>query len=353
MSGAHRYVMPGVHITPRSARLTGLVALVAVVCAAIALTTFGNTAHEQNLRVRLRTDVVGDGVVAGTSVRFDGVQVGRVTAVDPAANGRQVLSVELDRAQVAELTDAASVDYAPANLFGITAVALRSGTGGQPLRDGSLLDLTGRTSDHTMANLLRSLTETSGQVLTPQLTALLTQVGTDLRAFTPILQAMVTLGRIAADTERYRSSYLIEQYAGFLHGTGEFASSTFVLLHSVLGIDAFVTDRPGYDAGVAMVADQLIPSIGTVLDTAHTQLGGYADIATPLLSAIASTVPTPDRSHAELTELLTRLDRIFADTGQGPRVQVAVTLRTLPGLAVPLLGQSMFTDLTGAQAGPR
>ncbi|MFI6866749.1 MlaD family protein [Nocardia sp. NPDC050406] len=340
------------NISHLGARLTGLVAVVLAVCTGVAVTVVGQQDRSDGLRLQLRTDQVGDGVTAGTHVIFDGVDVGRVTAVDPAANGRQLVSVELDRAQVTGLTDTVQLEYAARNLFGITAVALRSGNGGQALRDGSILDLTGRTADATMGTLLRSLTETSDKVFTPELTAMLTRISADLRAFTPILRAMIDLGRTVADTQRYASSYLIDQYAQLLDGTGQFASSTFVLLHNVLEIEPFVTDRPGYDAGVAMINDELFPGIASTLHTAHTQLGGYADLAAPLLAAIAATVTAPQRSQAELTELLSRLDRLFADTPQGPRLQVSIGLRGLPGLGVPLLGQSAFAALT-APEGPR
>ncbi|WP_194820188.1 MlaD family protein [Nocardia sp. XZ_19_385] len=335
-----QFTMPGVNISRVGARLTGILAVALAVCVGVAITAFDNAGDARNLRLQLRTDQVGDGVTTGTRIRFDGVEVGRVTAVDALGDAAQMLSVELDRTQVSALTDTLRVDYAPENLFGITSLALHSGVGGQPLRAGTVLDLTGRTTDLTMGTLLRSLTETSTEVFTPQLTALLTRVGSDLRAFTPILRAMVSLGRTVADTQQYLPSYLIDQYAQFLDGTGAFGSSTFVLLHSVLNIEAFVTDRPGYDAGVDMIANELFPTIATTLDTARKHLGGYADVAAPLLSAIAATVPTPGRSQAELSELLTRLDRIFAEAPEGPRVRVAMVLRTVPGLAVPLLGQS-------------
>ncbi|NNH72746.1 MCE family protein [Nocardia uniformis] len=343
------YTIPGVAITKYRARLAGLVAAVLAVLLVVAWTQYTNADHGDRLRIQLRTDQVGAGIVPGTNVRVEGVAVGTVAEVISVGDGRQLLTLDLEKSQIAGLTETFTVDYAPENLFGISAVTLRPGSGGTPLHAEAVIDMVGRVADVTMGALLRELTRTSTDVLTPKLAELLRQFSGDLKAFTPILQAVVTLSRAVADTQQYPSSYLLDQYASFFQGLGVFSSSTLKLLKSLLDIEVFQHDRARYDVSIGMVVDQAFPAIAGLLNTAQVHFNGYTDMFTPLLGAVAATVPTPDTSRADLTELIARLDRIFADTPNGPVVNLGVTLRGVPGVAVPLLGQQALEALGGAR----
>ncbi|MGW4846807.1 MlaD family protein [Nocardia brasiliensis] len=306
----------------------------------------GQRTDPEMLRIHLRTSSIGEEIGSGTAVRLDDVTVGQVSAVDAIGSGHQLLTIDLDRTQTNELTDALTVDYAPQNLFGVSAVSLHPGPGGDALRTGAVIEVAGRVTDATMGALLRRLTETSTEVLTPQLTDLVNQLSTNMRAFSPMLQALVALSRAVADTQRFASSYLIDQYAAFFHGFGEFSSATFDLLASVLDIEVFQTDQARYDRTITMVVDQAFPNFGKVGGAARTHFRDLTDTLAPLVDAVAATVPEPRTSRAELTALLDRLDRAFAETPDGPALNVAVTLRGVPGVAVPLLGEHAFTALT-------
>ncbi|WP_084654309.1 MlaD family protein [Nocardia altamirensis] len=337
------YSMPGVAMTRRGSRILGACAL--VTATVVGLTWRGTLDDPDPARVRIqvRTEQIGEGVDAGTTVRMDGVRVGAIAAVTGIDQGRQLITLDLDRAETVSLTDTFTIDYAPDNLFGISALTLRRATGGTALREGAVIDLAGRHADRvtdvTMGRLLRALTETSTDVLTPTLTELITQFHRDLRAFTPLLEAIVTMSRTLAETQRYPVPYLLDQYSSFFGGLGVFASATFRLLNAIMNIEVFRNDRPAYDAFIAMIVDGVFPAIGTVGDAANAQLLGYADMLTPLLHAVAATVPDPRRSQAETAALIERLDRIFADTPDGPAVNVAVVLHGMPGLSAALLGQ--------------
>ncbi|MFB7722516.1 MlaD family protein [Nocardia sp. NPDC056100] len=320
------YAIPGVRIGRGPSRLLGVLTVLLVVAAVLGWNALQDRATGERLSIQLRTEQIGEGIATGTPVRFDGVAVGRVTAVKAAEQGRQLLTLELDPGQTASLTDALGVDYAPENLFGISAVALRGAPGGAPLRDGQVIDLADRVNDVTMGALLRSLTQTSTEVLTPQLTQLLTQVNSDLRAFSPVLRAVVELSRAVADTQQYPSSFLLDQYAGFLTGFGSFTSATFKLAKAILDIQIFQQDRDRYDASITMLREGVLKGLATTFGTVHDSLGGFTDPLAPVVQALADTVPDPATSHAQLTETIDRLHRMFADSPDGPVLNVAVTL---------------------------
>lgn len=346
------YGLPGVPMSRRGSRALGAAALALTVVAGLTWRAGLDDRPPDRFQVQLRTEQIGEGVIEGTRVRYDGVTVGEITEIAAVGEGRQLITLDLDKTQTASLTDAVTVDYAPENLFGISALTLRAAEGGAPLAEGALIDLAGahadKVTDVTMGSLLRALTETSTEVLTPRLSELLATVNSEMSSFAPLWEAIITLSRAVADTQRYPAPYLIDQYSAFFGGVGDFASATFRLLHSVMNIEIFLTDRPRYDATITMVVDGALPSIGTLGDAANRHLSPYTTESTPLVAALAATVPAPGRSRAEVTELIDRLNRLFSDTPDGPAVNVAVTLRGMPGLAVPLLGTSGFAALDGS-----
>ncbi|MEU7144589.1 mammalian cell entry protein [Nocardia sp. NPDC046473] len=336
------YSMPGVSMTRRGSLVIGALALVTTAVVILGWRGVFDNADADRVRIQLHTEQIGEGVIPGTKVRMDGVTVGKIATIASAGQG-QLITLDLNRTETASLTDAFTVDYAPDNLFGISALTLRRATGGAALHEGTVIDLAGRNADKvtdvTMGSLLRSLTETSTEVLTPKLTELITRFNGDLHAFTPLLQSMVTLSRAVADTQRYPTPYLLDQYAALFGGLGSFTSATFRLLDAVMNIEVFVNDRAKFDAFIGMVVNDVFPAIGQVGDAARGQFLGYAQMLTPLLEAMAATVPDPQRTRAEGTELIDRLNRMFADTPDGPAVNVDVVLRGMPGIATPLFGQ--------------
>ncbi|MGV9821770.1 MlaD family protein [Nocardia xishanensis] len=343
------YGLPGVPMSRRGSRALGAAALALTVAAGLTWRAGLDDRPPDRLQVQLRTEQIGEGVVEGTRVRYDGVTVGEITEIAAVGAGHQLLTLDLDKTQTAGLTDALTVDYAPENLFGISALTLRAAAGGAPLTEGGMIDLAGahadKVTDVTMGSLLRALTATSTEVLTPELSELLATVNSEMSSFAPLWEAIVTLSRAVADTQRYPAPYLIDQYAAFFGGMGDFASATFRLLHAVMNIEIFRNDRPRYDATITMVVDGALPKIGLLGDAANRQLAGYTAELTPLVAALAATVPAPGRSRAEAAALVDRLERLFSDTPDGPALNVAVTLGGMPGLAVPLLGPSGFAAI--------
>ncbi len=341
------YAVPGVDTGRRRSYLVGLLAL-ALAAALIGSWIGGRSVPDDNrIRIRLYANQIGEGIVSGTTVRLDGVPVGEVETVAAADRDRRLLVLDLDRGQTSGLTDALAVDYAPENLFGISAVALHARPGGAALRDDADIDVSDRIDDVTMSTLLRRLTDVSTRVLTPTLTELLGRVSTDLEAFGPFLQAVVASSRAIADTQRYEPSYLLDQYAGFFGGLGEFSSSTFTLLDSVLGIEVFRNDHAKYDATISLISDEAYPALAGVYSAGAPYNKPLIDMVAPLLAALTRSLPAPANARAELSELIDRLNLSFSDTGGGPALDVAVTLRGVPGVAVPLLGGRAAAETTG------
>lgn len=333
------YGIPGVAVGPRAARRTG----VALTTVAAVLTagwfTMPRNGDGHTLSVTLLTEHIGTGVETGNDVRVDGIRIGTIAHIEPAGQGRQRISLALDRAQSGGLTDALSVDYAPGNLFGVSEIELRAGVGGTALADGSVVDLTGpaatRATDATISTLLGATGRLATEVLTPQLISVLNTIARDTRMFTPILQALVVSVQSIADTQRLPSSYLLQQYGQTLQGLPLTIDGLLRLLNAPFTNEYFQQDAHigKFNAGIGLLKDDIINALNAVLTTSRTHLAEYPGLFGPLLHAVAGTVPDPQRSGAELTQLLQRLGSAMPDTPDGPVLRVQVDVGAFPVLA--------------------
>lgn len=332
------YGLPGVSTDRRQARVLALLALLAVCALAGAWNLHDTLKQPDELCIQLYTNLVGDGVIPGADVMLSGVAVGKVTAITPTPGGRQLVALTLRPSDVTALTDALTVDYAPSNLFGISAVVLKRHSGGTTLRMNQVLNLTygDRVADVTVGSMMRELAASANEVLTPQLLQLMKSAATDLAAFVPTLETLFSVGRAIADTQRYPSSFLIDQYATFIKGVAVFSGSTIQLINEVYNMQVLKNERPLFDEGVTLVVDQLLPMLSDVLWTAHKYVGN-ADGTTALLHQIAQLDPDPERTRLRAAELIRRLNEMFVKTATGIEldIPVKVILRNLPTNAEP------------------
>ncbi|WP_199780116.1 MlaD family protein [Nocardia cyriacigeorgica] len=336
-----KYGMPGV-AADRTRALTVGAAIVGVIVAVLLATVCYRTLRsEDGLRIALQTEQIGDGVIAGTQVRVDGVLVGEVAEIAPDARGTQRITLELDESRLAGLDDSLKVDYAPANLFGVSELELLPGSGGSPLRADMVIDLTGDRAadvyDATMGSLLRGMSQVGATVFTPQMATVIAQAAADVEAFTPLAQALIAAARTVADNQSMPSSELAGRLGGAFDGGGKFAGATIEVIDQFVEIDVLNTDREHLDSGVAALTGQILPALATTLTEAG-QLSGYTDMLAPMLTVLARTVSTPQQSAADLRALLTRLGAAMKDTPDGPVLDLELDLRGVPGIAVPLLG---------------
>lgn len=329
-----KYGMPGVAAGPRSARRVGV--LVVAVLAVVTLAGYGYrvVTSDDGLRIALRTEQIGDGVVAGTLVRVDGVQVGSVTDIAPAGRGTQQIGLSLDANRLHGIDDSMQVDYAPANLFGISEIELRPGAGGAPLRSGTVVDLTGRRAaevyDATMGALLRSMSQTSGTVFTADMARVISQAAADVKAFTPLAEALITAGRVIAEHQSMPANELVGRLGPAFDGGGQFAGATIEVLDQIVDIDVLRTNRDDFDAGVEALTGEILPALAETMNSA-SQLSGYTDMLAPTLNLLALAVPDPQQSAADLRTLLTRLGVAFKEGPDGPVLDLEVELHEAAG----------------------
>ncbi|MBF6209644.1 hypothetical protein IU433_05240 [Nocardia puris] len=336
MSAVPVYGLPGTAVQRRGARILGLLTVVMVVAGSALLLRVDRELPDGRIRVELRTDHIGPGIAPGSTVRLDGVTIGVVDRIDVLDRQRGIVVV-LDGDRVLGLTGNLTVDYTAGNFFGITEIVLRRGAGGPALREGMVLDLTapGRVNDASVGVLLDRLAALTGEALTPDLTELVMRSSDELTVLLPMVQAAVELGRLMADTQRQPLSTLIDPATSALYGLGSLVDGGVGLLHNLGEIEVLRSDREMFEGSVDFLTGELFPALTRIGRTAHRGVGGYADLVTPLLQAVARIVSAPQQSGAELRLLIERLGGAFIDTVDGPVPTVDLALDL-----VPILGGS-------------
>ncbi|MFE3056020.1 mammalian cell entry protein [Nocardia sp. NPDC059239] len=348
------YALPGTEVGPRRARIFGVCALVLAVCTGVGWRAWPEPASAGEIHVALVVNEVGAGVGPGTDVRLDGVRVGSVGAIDVAGRGRQRIMLSLTGSQLFGLTDAVTVDYAPGNLFGISALDLHSAPGGTVLADGMTVDLTGaadRVRDATLATLLKSTGKLTGAVLTPQLTELLRTAAHDLSAFTPLLQAIGATARAFAETQQLPPSLLFDRFGSALAGVPPMLTGGLAVLEASYVNKQLASPEQlaRFGAMFSGIRTDLLPTATTLLGTSQRYFSGLLPIGTTILDQVSASISTPDHTASELTELLTRLGAAFHDTPDGPVLDAAVELTGVPGLATPLAAVLGSHPVTGGR----
>ncbi|MBF6214129.1 mammalian cell entry protein [Nocardia puris] len=337
------YGLPGVAANKNRARTVGLILVALILVIALATSLYRSLRSEEGLRVALHTELIGDGVTEGTQVRLDGVLVGEVTEIAPAARGTQRISLRLDESRLHGIDDSMLVDYAPANLFGISELALKRGPGGAPLRENAVIDLTGPNSgnvyDATMGSILRSLSQVGESAFSPRLATVIAQLSADFKSFTPLVQALITVAQTIADNQTMPANELLGRLGPAFDGGGDFAGATIEVLDQLHDIRILHTDRDRFDVGVAVLTGSILPGLSTTVSAAGDELAEATDMLAPLLAVLAQMVPRPQQSADDLRTLLERLGRAMPNTPEGPVLNLEVDLRGVPGIAVPLLGQ--------------
>ena len=320
-----------------------MVGIGAIVVAIVGFTTWRVLPDERSpdlVDVSLITSQIGEGIAQGTDVRLDGVNVGSVTAIDLDGQHRQRIALSLQRSQLFGLTNALTIDYVPGNIFGISSLQLNKHSGGTVLGDGTTVDLTGRqdgVADATLSTLLKSTGQLTDSVLTPKLADLLAQLAHDVNAFTPLLQAIGTTARSFAETQQLPPSFLLDQYGSALGGAAPMLTGGLQVVYSAY-TNKYLSDPARLARYADMfdrIKDQLLPIVTDTANTGRQHFSGFTPIATAILDRLA-TMGTSEHSAQQLSELLDRLDRSFADTPNGPTLKARVDLDVVPGLAGPL-----------------
>jgi hypothetical protein len=324
------------------------------------------------IAVAIETPYVGPGVGDGTAVILHGVKVGEVKEVSKLAGSRVRVDLELQQGPTNGLTDAVGIDFRPANYFGVTGINLTPTDHGQILGNGASISVT-PMGNFTLQTLLYRLGELSHQVITPQLIRVMDRATRYTDALNPLFETMILVSTTITDVQTVSSAQLLRNTAAISAGLPSYldaaiATGNGYLMNAVgVGYDP-VKNRetntllPYYDPQRLKYYNEASHTLATDPDKwvfgrfNEYYVGARLDLFSkfgdlekshtydllPLLDEVrvmADVVPRllqPTDIADKLRELRSRLERMYAGSGDQRALQVRVVLDELPGVGAPL-----------------
>lgn len=260
--------VPGFSPTRPQLRRRGIAV---VLCTALILTVVWAFQHfrpKDEFSFTLRTPAVAAGIVPGSIVRIQGLQVGTVTAVESLGNAQQGVQVTLDGPQGRELTNNVEAAFSAGNLFGVSEVILTPRDGGGPLREGAALSPTKAIADSTVANMIVTIGDVNSTALRPHASQILMNVDASSKALLPLFTALGSVAQQVHETQRISTA---ESFPSLARALGSADSTVRQLL-------------PGFKAAFEheSVHNEQSTRISTLLDG----ITNYDDSLTAGLEAI-------------------------------------------------------------------
>ncbi|WP_067856110.1 Mce family protein [Nocardia shimofusensis] len=287
---------------------------------------------------------VGPGVGSGTKVLLHGAEVGEVTALDRPDAGTVRMSLLLNPAEIDGLTDSFELDFRPQNYFGITAVGLVDGAGGNALTDGSTLDRT-PAGDYTMSTMLEKGSVAIDGTLTDSMVTALDEAVRYTDGLTPLIQSGIIVADRVAETQQALPTEQLRYINDILAVLPAFSTEaidTLGIVHDSdynrrpdgsTGVDDEFMDYS--DAGLGLAANSLFGKAGSLL-ASH---GNEVTPVTLLVKALTDAMPhmlDGGAAPAELRELVDGYNAAFSGPDGAKTLNLRLVLDDLPMVAEPL-----------------
>ncbi|GAA2434733.1 hypothetical protein A7G45_23740 [Mycolicibacterium llatzerense] len=302
----------------------------------------------------LTTPSVGEGIDVDAKVLLRGVAVGTVTELNHHGELTDV-GIQLNRNDTRGLTDAFRYDFRPANTFGVSALSLEPGEGGNAIADGQRI---GRAPEinATMAQLLTGTVNFANKILTDKLAHLIGRSVDYTAALAPLLETGFALTSLIAETQREEPAVQLGRVNRILEPLPVLAESVFASVHGFRNrpaLEEFI-DRPGPLADTLEgVGNELLGKAGDVLGKYQRELGPTTEIVRAFADAVSSMVQR-SRGSVRLDKLLAGLTEIY----NGPSTEhtnqksfkLRLVLEPLPALESALPPTS---NLDGTLGGAR
>lgn len=323
----------------RTLTLVGIavVTTVAVVSALIVADPFHRRPADL-LNVTIESPYVGEGVAQGTELMIHGVKVGAVTRVTSMPGRGVRLDADLQRGPVDGLTDAMTIDFRPANYFGVTGINIRPGEGGKPLADGAVIAVD-PAGNFTLQALLSRLGEISHGVLTPKLIDVIERGTTYADGLDPLLETMLVVTSSLAKVQNISTAILLANATGISVAFPGFTDAAIktgdLYLHG--GLDGVSEDywQHTYSPSIQLAATDLFGAAGKLVGSHSEDLAPLTNMIKILTDVAPGVIPS-DEIDASAVELRTRLERLFSGPPDRRAVNVRVILDSVPGIAAPI-----------------
>lgn len=323
--------------SPRALRIRGLILAVALAIVGTALYQLAVGGYADTFRLTVVTNAIGEGLAPGAEVKFHGLAIGSVKTLESIGYNQQKMTVELDPRQATALTADTDAQFTSSNVFGSAAVELVSSGVGAPLPPGQTLVMSTDVQAASITGLLRQGNRLGGIVDSPEFTHIVEALRRHTDLIEPVARSSIDLGKILADAQTVPFSESLTVISSFVTGVNDFVPLVGLVNNLLDGLDFLV--QPGGAAQTNVVLQQvgqLLSDAGQIVVKNKPWLSplitGITNTSVPLMFTLGSLAPAYDR----LSGLVDRTSAAFPFSDDRVRMQVDVTIDTVPGLSAAL-----------------
>ncbi|MCF8571691.1 MlaD family protein [Gordonia sp. HY002] len=323
----------------------GLMVVAALAVTGVALWKWSDGDFADRFHFVLITDRVGDGVAAGSDVKFHGYRIGEVESIVVTDHGRQRIELSTEPGQSTGLTTDLIPSYTASNIFAGASIGLvPTGIDPRPLHDGQMIDVPGGSSGlGTLTNVLGRAGSLTSTLSDPEV---LKAFDTVLRYSEPgialVREALPLLSGLA-DDQKMPVGRVLADLNTVLEAVTPVVVPAIDLIDNVLETSEYLDDPGGLDtarAGLDGVSDRFVAPFGRILGENAPYLRSLIDVALDFSVPVVASVGTIPHAYSKLTGLVRRTGDAFqrGDDG-GVRLLVDVLLTKAPQIATPLLSK--------------
>lgn len=320
----------------------GVLVLIAVVLIGYLISTWTSGGFSDRFTVTLVSNQVGDGLQAGTDVRFRGLRIGKVDSVGMSSTGQQQVVLDLDPTQARALTTDVVPVYTASSMFTSTDIEFVAGSGGgQVLRNNQTLNVRTNTSLGTLTNVLGRAGKITSTLGDPDVYLALQRLSNDADPYVALLREFLPIAADLTKSQKMPVATLLSDLADIVGAVRPMIVPAFGVIDLSLDSTAYMDDpaklKNTTDA-INGLSKKIVLSLGGMLsknNASLTQVIRLAlDLATPTVLSLASF----PRAYDRLTAILQGTSDAFSKGADGrTRLNVELILANAPQVAAPAL----------------
>lgn len=321
----------------RTLRIRGLIVAVVLAIVTILLYQLGTGRYENTFKLSVLANTIGEGLMPGAEVKFHGLAIGTVKTLESTGYNRQRMTVELDPQQAKALTSDTTARFTSSNVFGSAAVELVSGGTGVSLKPNQTLVMGTNLQAASITGLLRQGQKLGKVIDSPDVDHIIAVLRRHADLTEPVARAIFDFAKVLADAQTVPFSHTLSVLSDLVNGLDGFVP-LFGLLNELLDGLQFLVEPGGPERTVHVLgqAGHLLGDVGGLVTKNLPWLvplvGSIMDVSVPGAYLFGSLAPSYDR----LSGLLDRTSAAFPVIDSKVRMQIEVTLDTVPGIAAAL-----------------
>ncbi|MEO9329722.1 MlaD family protein [Gordonia aurantiaca] len=339
--------------SPRDPSASGLflrgVMTIAVLCAVAALLgTHAQGGFDDRFELLLEADQVGDGLMVGAPVKHRGFVIGTVDEITALADGTQQVRLSIDPAEASGLGSDVEPGYSSANLFGTTAIELVSnGPGGEPLRSGQRLRITGDATVGTVTGVMNRTTTLTDAFTSSEMLAAIDGLADNAGPIARTARAYLTLLGDAREERAMSVRDFLGETTDILDGIRAVLTPTIGVVNTTMDASRFLETAAGQKRTIAAVSglsSRLVLPVAEILADHRTSLGTIIAVALDIGLPLVLSVGTIPDAYNRIGNLLADTEFAFTGAPDRPHLELEVLFDVFPQGIGPVLRSSGGTQ---------